>query len=469
MDRLQEQMNTYESSGMSRDAATQQALTDLAQSTGSSVADLKNLVSTTQSELAGAIGSSAQAGQQYTQQQVANLQNNLTQQIAANEQSGMDRDAATDKAVNDVASSLQTTNQNLLDAIGATGIKLDEKIRGVESAFTSNLTGLSGDLSGQIGGVKTDLSNAQTALADTIAANEASGLSRSQATDQAIADLAKQTNMSDADLRGLIGSTAQSNQQYTQQQVDNLQNTLSQQIADNKASGLSQSQATDKAVADLSKQTNLSNAELRKLVEDASQSSQQYTQQQVADLQKNLSQQIAANEASGLSRNQATDKAVTDLATQTKLTDAEVRRLITATAESGQKSTKEQIAAIEAALGQQLTGIESGLAGLSTNFQTYQTQQAKAEAAQQKAAAAKAQQAKVSQMAAQLSQTQQVSAKTPPGAEIDYLYDIGGESIFAPKKSDKKQQKESYYDLYNGGYVDNAGSIDDLYDMLRSK
>ena len=204
-------------------------------------------------------------------------------------------------------------------------------------------------------------------------------------------------------------------------------------------------------------------------MEDASQSSQQYTQQQVADLQKNLSQQIAANEASGLSRNQATDKAVTDLATQTKLTDAEVRRLITATAESGQKSTKEQIAATEAALGQQLTGLEAGLAGLTSGFQTYQAQQAKAEAAKQKAAAAKAQQAKVSQMAAQLSQTQQVSAKTPPGAEIDYLYDIGGESIFAPKKSDKKQKKESYYDLYNGGLIDDASSIDDLYDMLRSK
>ena len=371
----------------------------------------------------------------------------------------MTRDAATNKAVNDVASSLQTTNQNLLDAIGATGTKLDEKIRNVESSFTSNLTGLSGNLSGQIGGVKTDLANTQATLTNKIAANEASGLSRSQATDKAIADLAKQTNMSDADLRNLIGSTAQASQQYTQAQVTELQNTLSKQIADNKASGLSQSQATDKAVADLAKQTNLSDAELRKLVEGTSQANQQYTQQQVADLQKNLSQQIAANEALGLSRAKATDKAVADLATQTKLTDAEVRKLISTTAEAGQKFTEEQIAKSDAAIGKQITDLSSGIAGLSTNLQTYQAQQAAA-------AAAKAQQDKVSQMAAQLSQTQQVSAKTPLGAEIDYLYDIGGESIFAPPRSKQKQQTESYYDYYNGGTVD---SIEDLYDMLRSK
>lgn len=63
-----------------------------------------------------------------------------------------------------------------------------------------------------------------------------------------------------------------------------------------------------------------------------------------------------------------------------------------------------------------------------------------------------------------------ISAKTPPGAEIDYLYDIGGESIFAPMKAQSKYQpREGYYDPKVERQYAQGGSIDDLYDMLGSK
>jgi hypothetical protein len=69
-----------------------------------------------------------------------------------------------------------------------------------------------------------------------------------------------------------------------------------------------------------------------------------------------------------------------------------------------------------------------------------------------------------------LQSVQPVSAKTPPGAEIDYLYDIGGESIFAPMKAQSKYQpREGYYDPQIERNMAQGGSIDDLYDMLRSK
>jgi len=65
---------------------------------------------------------------------------------------------------------------------------------------------------------------------------------------------------------------------------------------------------------------------------------------------------------------------------------------------------------------------------------------------------------------------QNIQAKTPPGAEIDYLYDIGGESIFAPmKKESKYHPREGYYDPYVEKNMAQGGSIDDLYDLLRSK
>jgi hypothetical protein len=73
-----------------------------------------------------------------------------------------------------------------------------------------------------------------------------------------------------------------------------------------------------------------------------------------------------------------------------------------------------------------------------------------------------------------LRSVQGVAAKTPPGAEIDYLYDIGGESIFAPMKTKSKYEpREGYYDpkverrYADGGLIEN-GSIEDLYALLRS-
>lgn len=71
---------------------------------------------------------------------------------------------------------------------------------------------------------------------------------------------------------------------------------------------------------------------------------------------------------------------------------------------------------------------------------------------------------KKQQQAAALAAIEAISAKTPPGAQIDYLYDIGGESIFAPmRQQDKYQPRAGYYDpkieRANGGIID----------LLRSK
>jgi hypothetical protein len=404
MKQLEDQMAVYEKSGMTRDEATNKAVTDLAKSTTTSV---------------------------------SGLQKSLTDTIAANEKSGLTRDQATNKAITDLAKATNLSDAAIKDLIASTA-QTGQK-----------------DTQAQVAGL-------QKTLTDTIAANEKSGLSRDQATDKAIADLSKSTSLADADLKKLIGTTSVANQTFTKTQVDGLQKTLTDTIAANEKSGLTRDQATDKAIADLSKSTSLADADLKKLIGTTSAAGQTFTKDQVDGLQKTLTDTIAANEAAGMKRTEATDKAIKELATQTKLKDDDLRKLITTTFDTGQKYTKEQIDLLEKALGKQITGVETGITDLSTTFQSYLTEQAKAEAAKQK-------QAKMGQVAAQRRQTQQVSAKTPPGAEIDYLYDIGGESIFAPTVGSKKQQKESYYDLYDGGLIDDAGSIDDLYNMLGSK
>jgi hypothetical protein len=51
---------------------------------------------------------------------------------------------------------------------------------------------------------------------------------------------------------------------------------------------------------------------------------------------------------------------------------------------------------------------------------------------------------KQQQQSAALAAIEAISAKTPPGAQIDYLYDIGGESIFAPMRQQTQKPKQDW-------------------------
>lgn len=418
------------------------------------------------------------------------LVSDLDSKIAANEEAGMERDAATDKAIEELAE--------------ATG-KSDEEIKKLVADSQSVTEKLVSNIDAKI------------------AANEKAGMNRDAATDKAIADLAKSTSMSDADLRNLIGTTAQAGQQYTQQQVANLQSTLSQQIAANEKSGLTRDQATDKAIADLAKSTGTSVSDLKNAIAGVNAN----VASSVSGLKSNLEALIAANETAGLSRDQATQNAINSLAASTGTSVSDLKNLISTTqaelagaigssAQAGQQYTQAQIAGLQntlsqqmavneatgmsrdqalstaissvaaslgtstaalmgligeatGSLGSQIAGIGGGLSDLSSSFEAYQKEQEEKQAAaeklqQQKQAAAAKQRAR-DQLISAMSQTQQVSAKTPPGAEIDYLYDIGGESIFAPMRSKTKQQSDQQY--ADGGLIEN-GSIEDLYALLRS-
>ncbi len=151
-----------------------------------------------------------------------------------------------------------------------------------------------------------------------------------------------------------------------------------------------------------------------------------------------LQEKIAANEAAGMSRDQAFSSAMTGFGTQIG-------------------GLGNQIGGFD----QSLTGLQQGLTGLSEGFGAYQ-------AANAQAAAKQKQEQNAQQLMNILGQQQTVSAKTPPGAQIDYLYDIGGESIFAPMaKKDTKPKQDGYYEP--PVQIASGGSIDDLYEMLRSK
>jgi hypothetical protein len=93
-------------------------------------------------------------------------------------------------------------------------------------------------------------------------------------------------------------------------------------------------------------------------------------------------------------------------------------------------------------------------------------------------------QRKREQAAGLMAQTQTVLVKPPPVAEIDYMYDIGGESVFATPKQESlmpspfeetpeavegAMPRYQYYAPQGGYQYAEGGSINDLYEMLRGK
>jgi len=175
---------------------------------------------------------------------------------------------------------------------------------------------------------------------------------------------------------------------------------------------------------------------------------------QMGDIEGRLQAQIAANEAAGMGRDEAFSAAVAGLGTQV-----------------GGLGT--QIGGI----GQGLAGLQQGLAGLSEGFGAYQASAAAAAARQKQEQGAQ-------QIMNILGQQKTTDVKTPGVAKIDYLYDIGGESLFATPKQESLMLSPfedapapvegalPRYQYYaEGGLIgaDDLQTIDDLYEMLRSK
>jgi hypothetical protein len=71
---------------------------------------------------------------------------------------------------------------------------------------------------------------------------------------------------------------------------------------------------------------------------------------------------------------------------------------------------------------------------------------------------------KKQQQTAALAAIEAIAARTPPGAQIDYLYDIGGESIFAPMRQQTTKPKQDWAYEPNDRFAQGG-----LIDLLRSK
>jgi phosphopantetheinyl transferase len=208
--------------------------------------------------------------------------------------------------------------------------------------------------------VTTDTKAVEKGLLDKIAENEAAGLTRDQATQKAVTDLATQLGTTKDAILKQIGAT----ETTLATKVDDLakqvtadtkavEKSLLDKIAENEAAGQTRDQATQKAITDLStelgttkeavlKQIGATETTLATKVDDLA---KQVTKDTKA-VEKSLLDKIAENEAAGLTRDQATQKAVTDLATQLGTTKEAILK---------------QIGTTEANLATQITGLSTDL------------------------------------------------------------------------------------------------------------
>ena len=318
--------------------------------------------------------------------------------IAANEEAGLSRDEAIKKAIDDVAADLGTTKSDLLTAIGETEESLLEAIGGVSEAVDLNAEAIAG---------------AQEGIDDLIAA----GLTR----DEAIAAVAEQLGTTEENMLAALGETEES---------------LITRF--------------DEGMADLGLDIEAVASYVGKPPQDVTQTDIDFIADVIAQ------QEVLEDPTSFVPTDQqlqydVNNDGVIDINDQLMLEQAFSGQDVALGgqfASTGLYAYNDQIAAEQAIAAQQQFETEQQLAqDRQTQLQTQMTQQQRQQQFDQD----------VRDMAALQAAQQRIATTQQKGvAEIDYLYDISGESIFATP-----QQQSLFASPYARG-----GAVKDSTDRL---
>ena len=318
--------------------------------------------------------------------------------IAANEEAGLSRDEAIKKAIDDVAADLGTTKSDLLTAIGETEESLLEAIGGVSEAVDLNAEAIAG---------------AQEGIDDLIAA----GLTR----DEAIAAVAEQLGTTEENMLAALGETEES---------------LITRF--------------DEGMADLGLDIEAVASYVGKPPQDVTQTDIDFIADVIAQ------QEVLEDPTSFVPTDQqlqydVNNDGVIDINDQLMLEQAFSGQDVALGgqfASTGLYAYNDQIAAEQAIAAQQQFETEQQLAqDRQMQLQTQMTQQQRQQQFDQD----------VRDMAALQAAQQRIATTQQKGvAEIDYLYDIGGESIFATP-----QQQSLFASPYARG-----GAVKDSTDRL---
>jgi archaellum component FlaC len=292
----------------------------------------------------------------------ASLESRLSQAIQDARTAGLQGDAALQTAINSVASNLGTTRDNLLSQLGTT-----------EAALRT-------EFSTQLGGVTAELGNVESRLTAAIDAAKAAGLQGDAALQAAIDSVSSELGTTKQDLLGQIGKTEeQLRTDFSTQlgavtaEIGNVETRLQDAIAAAEARGLTRDQAIESALdtvatdlgttkSDLLTQIGTTESTLRGEIE----ASQAALGQQITSTEQRLNEAIAAAESRGLTRDQAIQAGLDQVATDLGTTKSDILSQLGSTA----SDLRAEIEASQTALGQQIT---TGLEGLGTALSNAET------------------------------------------------------------------------------------------------
>ena len=311
-----DKVKEYEDAGKTRDEATQLAIETVATELGTTKDALLEALGTTEGNLTKSItdlgDTVAGLGTKLTE-----IETNLLGKIAANEEAGLTRDEATQKAVSDLAVELGTTKDDVLKKLGTTETALNERVDTLET----NLS--------------TKLADAETNIYAKMAAYEKTGISRDEALAKAIDDVSGELGTTKEDLLKQLGTT----ETNLKADVATVETNLGVKIADSEAAVLKQ---LGLAKTGLSEEIAASEGKLTTKIEDA---------------EANILAKAATYEKAGITRDEALSKAIDDVSVELGTTRTDV---LTQLGKS-EATLKADIAKSEAALTAKIGGVETTL------------------------------------------------------------------------------------------------------------
>lgn len=395
------QVTANQNAGMNADQALNQAITQVATSVGTTKDQLLNQIGQTEQGLKDQIASLKQKSVQDiagVKTQLGAVESALSEQIAANEASGMARDQAIEKAVTEVAQSVGQSNSALLTLIGQTQetltqqyasgqLQLEGKLSTLDEASQQRYQALSEeqklqaaqmaqqgkDLTQAISDVASasqqQITGVETKLSAAIEEAKQSGLQGDAALQSAITKVAGDLGTTKDALLSQMGATETSLRQEfagqiggVQAQIGNVQTALQSAIADARAAGLQGDQALQSAINTVAGNLGTTkDALLAQIGTTEAGLRQDFAAQigglqtQIGDVQSALQSAIANARAAGLQGDQALQSAINSVASnlgttkeallaQIGQTEAGLQQQIA----TGQTQTQAQIAQLDA-------------------------------------------------------------------------------------------------------------------------
>lgn len=207
---ITDKVEEFAAAGATRDEALDAAIDKVASDLGLAKTDLLAQLGETETTLSDKI---AEAGKTFTES-LDVLQTNLNELIKTFEDAGLTRDEAIKQSIGDLADQLGDTEEGLLAKLGTTESN-------IKTQLESGLAGVTTQFGEELGDLKIE-------LLDRIKVFEDAGLTRDQATQASISQLADDLNDTEENLLSKLGTT----EGQLKSEIGGLETRLGTQIGD---------------------------------------------------------------------------------------------------------------------------------------------------------------------------------------------------------------------------------------------